>query len=399
MPFPCGAVKNDCNLEVDGSMHTDVHGDYTLNVAGDVKVAAGGKIQAKSKGPLRVEGLAIDAISKTSLRAQAGTTMGFKASSVMFFETAAAFVIKAASAAVDGVFKQKNLSISAISPSIASIAAKLLAGTAIGPSVPAVVASKTPSEPSFSNLGFALTSAQIKAFKIEAFKAQAAANDKKMEPAGRQVAQEYADLKNDELTTSAVVSAPVIPNASATANTPTDYLCSVGLRVVEFATKDLGVLETNTPPGKNYGGKAGGGQLPTGEFGRIDEMLADSGLDNQAEVRRKGEGYYWCAAAVTSWWKSAGLPVPEGSASCRNWESWGRKKGYFSDTPKVGAAVLYGTSGAAHHIGIVSSVDDEGVITTIEGNTSGGAFNRNGCGVFHKTPRSYIGFIIPPPCA
>jgi len=35
---------------------------------------------------------------------------------------------------------------------------------------------------------------------------------------------------------------------------------------------------------------------------------------------------------------------------------------------------------------------------TIEGNTSGGGFNRNGCGAFRKVPKKYLGFVIPPDC-
>ena len=47
-----------------------------------------------------------------------------------------------------------------------------------------------------------------------------------------------------------------------------------------------------------------------------------------------------------------------------------------------------------HHIGIVECYSDSGIVT-IEGNTSGGGFNRNGCGVFQKSPRKYLGFVNP----
>ena len=391
-------VKGNCNLEVDGSMQTDVHGNYVLNVANAVKISAGGGIQMKSVGAMRLQGLTFDAKSKTSLRLQAGTFVGIKATAGMVLQAGAAMVLKAATVAADAVFKQKNLSISAIPITAISTVLVALVGSASSASVPKPISSKSPTEPSFPNLGFALSKEQKKAFKIEAFKAQQDANDKKMTPTGRQVAREYADLKTEEVTSNAVVSAPVAPADVTTTPVSQDYVCASGSRVVEMAKKDLGVLETNTPPGKNYGGKAGGGDLPPGVFGRIDEMCSVAGLDNPAEVRRKGSGYYWCAAAVSSWWKGAGLPIPPGSASCRNWESWARREGYFSTTPKIGAAILYGTSGAAHHIGIVAAIDEDGVITTIEGNTSGGAFNRNGCGVFYKTPRSYIGFVLPPTC-
>lgn len=391
-------VKNNCNLQVDGSLNVDVHKDYTLNVAGKVNVTAGGDISMKTKEGIKVQGLTLDAKAQTSIHIEAGTTLGFKSKAAIYFETAANFAVKAITAAMDAIFQQKNLTVSPAAIATA-LAAKAAVGVVSPPSVPSPVSELSPSEPTFSDLQFVLSAAQKKAFKIEAFRAQESANDKKMMPAGRQVAQEYASLKNEELTTGAVVSAPVKVDEVKTEDTPKDYLCSVGLKVVEIAKKDLGILETGTPPGKNYGGKVGGGALPEGVFGRIDEMCAMAGLDNKAEVRRKGEGYYWCASAVTAWWKTAGLAVPSGSASCKNWESWAKKNGYFSSTPKVGAAILYGTPGAAHHIGVVVAVDKNGKITTIEGNTSGGGFSRNGCGVFYKTPRSYIGFIIPPPCA
>jgi len=124
-------------------------------------------------------------------------------------------------------------------------------------------------------------------------------------------------------------------------------------------------------------------------------MMANAGLDNIRKFRTTGSGHYWCAGAVTTWWKEAGLPTPPGAASCASWAAWGRKNGLFSSIPVVGAVVFYG-----NHVGIVAAISPKGVITTIEGNTGGGGFNRNGCGVFSKTPkRSRIqGFIIPPGC-
>ena len=127
-------------------------------------------------------------------------------------------------------------------------------------------------------------------------------------------------------------------------------------------------------------------------------MFSNVGLDNQAKVRKDGSGYYWCAAAVATWWQEAGLETPSGGASCDNWMNWGKEKGYWSSEPKVGAAVLYGSPSDAHHIGIVAGVTPTGGIVTIEGNTSGGGFNRNGCGVFQKLPRKYLGFVNPPGC-
>jgi len=178
--------------------------------------------------------------------------------------------------------------------------------------------------------------------------------------------------------------------------TPEEYKCETGTKIVAIAKRDIGILETGTPPGKNYGGFPGGVQK--NQRGRIDDMFDNVGLDNQSKVRKDGSGYYWCAAAVATWWQEAGLSTPSGGASCDNWMNWGKQKGYWSTKPKVGAAVLYGTNADAHHIGIVAGVTSTGGIITIEGNTSGGGFNRNGCGVFQKVPRKYLGFVNPPDC-
>jgi hypothetical protein len=151
----------------------------------------------------------------------------------------------------------------------------------------------------------------------------------------------------------------------------------IGKRIVAYALKDLGVLENPLPPNK-----------PENSGTRVLEMLGNTGIKGPA---------YWCAAAVTTWYKAAGAKYPpSGAASCDVWMNWAKKNGLFSKTPVVGAAMLYGTPSDSHHIGIVETVNG-GKITTIEGNTSGGGFNRNGVGVFRKTPNPTraVGFVLP----
>ena len=216
----------------------------------------------------------------------------------------------------------------------------------------------------------------------------------------KQTAVEYVNLKKKEIK-SGVKNAPSPPLtaeelAAVEALTPDEIKCPSGIKVVAAAKRDVGILEAGTPPGKNYGGFPGGVIKPAA--GRIDKMVGDAGLDNQAKVKKTGEGWYWCASAVTAWWKEAGLKTPPGAASCDSWVTWAKKNGYWSKTPKIGAAILYGSATDAHHIGIVSGVVN-GRVITIEGNTGGGGFNRNGCGVFQKTPKSYLGFVLPPDCA
>lgn len=235
----------------------------------------------------------------------------------------------------------------------------------------------------------------------EKLEADVVANDTSLPSQGRTSAQEYSKLKQTQLNEGKVNSVPAdITDEEAEElekETPEEYKCESGEKVVQIAKKDIGILETGSPPGNNYGGFPGGVQKD--EPGRIDEMFDNCGLDNQAKVRKTGSGYYWCAAAVTTWWKEAGLPLPpNGRAGCDFWMQWGKQNGYWSETPKVGAAVLYGSHADAHHIGIVSAVTKSGGIMTIEGNTSGGGFNRNGCGAFRKIPKKYLGFVIPPDC-
>lgn len=396
-------VKNNCNLQVDGIMSADIHNDYLLNVAGNMKMTVGGSVEMKAGKNVTVQGLSLDAKSNTAIHVESGTTSFFKSGTGFYIEAGTTFAIKAITAAVSGIFQQMNLTVSATARTTAT-ALKSIVGVYSGPTVVAPVTKKTPTEPQFEEFGFVLTTEHKKIFKIELENAAKAMNDVKAPLFDRKIAKEYHDLKQEELASGKLFSAPAptadqekIKNTPITElqkDTPKDYLCSVGLKVVEAAQKDIGVLETGSPPGRNYGGKRGGGELPAGVAGRIDEMVALCGLDNQAKVRSSGEGYYWCAAAVTAWWKAAGLPTPSGSASCGSWYTWAKQKGYFSTTPKVGAVILYG-----NHVGIVSTVKADGTFTTIEGNTGGGGF-RNGVGVFAKSKvRSHIGFVLPPPCA
>lgn len=155
------------------------------------------------------------------------------------------------------------------------------------------------------------------------------------------------------------------------------YDDNIGKRIVGFALKDLGVTENPLPPAS-----------PQNSGARVLEMLRNAGINGPA---------YWCAAAVTTWYKSAGAKYPpSGAASCDVWMRWAKRNGLYSTKPVPGAAVLYGTPSDAHHIGIVETVVGN-KITTIEGNTSGGGFNRNGVGVFRKrpNPKKVLGYVLP----
>jgi len=241
---------------------------------------------------------------------------------------------------------------------------------------------------------------QIESAKIEVEEAKIVLEDTTLPPIGKSSAREYVGLKEKEISSGKVNALTVNLTKeelqSIESETPDEYKCEIGTKIVAIAKRDIGILETGTPPGLNYGGFPGGVQ--NNRRGRIDDMFDNVGLDNQAKVRKTGSGYYWCAAAVATWWQEAGLETPSGGASCDNWMNWGKRNGKWSTKPKIGAAVLYGSPSDAHHIGIVAGVTPAGIVTTIEGNTSGGGFSRNGCGVFQKVPKKYLGFILPDGC-
>jgi hypothetical protein len=254
---------------------------------------------------------------------------------------------------------------------------------------------------------YELTEEDIEVKKEEVKRASETINNPNATEEQRDGAREYVDKTQKEIDTkqaNSIESNEPINSTPVKIDGNIDTSCPIGLKVVEFAKKDVGILETGTKANKgaglNYGGNQTGGETPPGKPGRIDIMVQLAGLDNQGQVRATGEGYYWCAAAVTAWWKSAGLKTPPGAASCKNWATWGKKNGTYTKTPKIGAAALYGPEGKEHHIGVVAAISKDGKITTIEGNTGGGGFNRNGCGCFVKTPRvsTISGFVIPPTC-
>jgi hypothetical protein len=187
-------------------------------------------------------------------------------------------------------------------------------------------------------------------------------------------------------------------------NTPEKYKCAIANRAIEAAIGDIGIMEYSNvefPGGMNFGGFKDG--VNRQQPGRIDEMISNAGLNNKAQSGNyTREGFYWCASATTTWWKEGGIATPglTGKASCENWKQWAIKNGYWSKIPKQGALIVYAKEGGgrAHHIGMVVAVAENGAITSIEGNTGGKGFDRNGGGCFVKNPRKFDGFIIPPGC-
>ena len=185
-------------------------------------------------------------------------------------------------------------------------------------------------------------------------------------------AEEYKSLLEDKLENEEETSVDVYDDVNEiTESIPvTDDLVE---KIKAYAKMDIGVMEQS--PTTNYGGK-------------VTTYLKGVGINGPA---------YWCAAFVSHIWKQAGAFSPN-SASCQQWYNWAKKNGLWSSKPQPGAAVLYANkSGRCHHIGICIATDGKDRITTIEGNTSGGGFNRDGVGVFKKNPRvaSIYGYVLP----
>jgi hypothetical protein len=165
---------------------------------------------------------------------------------------------------------------------------------------------------------------------------------------------------------------PVKPRslaAWAPASTP-----ALNLAIAKRALLDIGICEM--PPGSN-------------RSGRIDEYAVAVGCP---------VGSFWCAAALSAWWREAGAEIPpREAASCDAWMRWARETGRWTDAPAIGRAVVYGIPGDASHIGVV--VRTEPLLLSVEGNTSIDAFSRNGVAVDLKQvnrPR-VLGYVSPTP--
>lgn len=177
---------------------------------------------------------------------------------------------------------------------------------------------------------------------------------------------------------------------------------------------------TTMPPSANNFAKSGPG--------RIDEMHVNGGIKSNWSTANKGqtnkdtneketrEGSAWCASAVTTWYEEAGAshpkyyrgidgrydePEPKNKdigrpASVKSWELWAKELGIWSNTPQLGAAFI---SNKASHIGIISAIESNGQLWSIEGNTSGKGFNRNGgmCANKKVSKSGHKGYILPRP--
>lgn len=186
-------------------------------------------------------------------------------------------------------------------------------------------------------------------------------------------------------------------------------------KVLQVAASWVGYLEKISPDYSHYESKtAGAGMGNFTRFGRIADMVIGG-----SDFRNK-DGFAWCCDFLISclYESRAGhvdTTAPKGTlkvredvrqwvaseianggpltyfAGCAAWHGSFRRYGGISSTPSRGAFVLYlDAFGKPYHIGIVESVADSGLFTTIEGNTNlrGSNVDPNGGAVARKQRRN-----------
>ena len=127
---------------------------------------------------------------------------------------------------------------------------------------------------------------------------------------------------------------------------------TAGLRALDAARSQLGVTEQ--PPGSNDG----------------PDIASYRGA-----VAGSYAGAPWCAYFVSWCAAQAGAPIGDGGTGLGSVEAvtaWAQRTGRFTTEPAPGELILFG----GRHIGIVESVNADGTLTTIEGNTSDGVHRR-----------------------
>jgi hypothetical protein len=144
---------------------------------------------------------------------------------------------------------------------------------------------------------------------------------------------------------------PATPAGAATATTATDATTQTpGQRALALAQQEVGQAEQ--PPGSN-----------------------DSPRIAEYRTATAGAGIGpWCAYFVSWAAKNAGAPLGEagqGFGSVAAVASWAQRTGRWNPAasgqpPQAGDLIVWG----GQHIGIVESVDPDGTIHTIEGNSS-----------------------------
>ena len=148
--------------------------------------------------------------------------------------------------------------------------------------------------------------------------------------------------------TAATGFAQTLAQVSGSAAAPSD----AGARALAAAQGELGVTEQ--PPGSNDGPRI---------------------ADYRSAVAGSYAGAPWCAYFVSWAARQAGAPIGDGGqgeGSVAGITAWAQRTGRLTQDPQPGDLILFGTE----HVGIVESVNADGTLTTVEGNSSDGVNRR-----------------------
>lgn len=112
-------------------------------------------------------------------------------------------------------------------------------------------------------------------------------------------------------------------------------------------------------------------------------------IDRYAKRAGSPLGSWWCALWAGAVFADCGAVIPVSYPACDAWLP------YLTKTPVIGAAILYGVRGDAHHIGIVARL--EPMVLTIEGNRGFAGTTNNGVAVDigPQMRRDVLGYFHP----
>jgi CHAP domain len=170
----------------------------------------------------------------------------------------------------------------------------------------------------------------------------------------------------------------LVPKAPAAA-TGTSFQSVLGAQTDAVAPTTLGALSTGAagftpaiPAGGSGTGTAAMIQAAAAEVGQTEQPPGSNDSPRIAQYRSATAGSGvgpWCAYFASWAARQAGIPLGEqgqgfGGVSAV-WD-WAQRTGRTSSQPAPGELIVWGS----RHIGIVESVDPNGTIHTIEGNSS-----------------------------
>src|SRR3954454_22139814 len=184
----------------------------------------------------------------------------------------------------------------------------------------------------------------------------------------------------DVLTRIAQIDRALVPQQAASPSSGASFQAALSAQTEAVAPTTMGALatgQTGYVAGTPGAASAGGGpaamvQAAAAEVGQAEQPPGSNDSPRIAEYRAATAGSGvgpWCAY-FTSWAaRQAGVPLGEqgqgfGAVSAV-WD-WGQRTGRATSTAQAGDLIVWGS----RHIGIVESVDPDGKIHTIEGNSS-----------------------------